>query len=136
MRRGENIFELNVNAHDIVERGVELEGSNLSGVSARCSWVEQSDWTASGRKSRSELIENNLSPNDEDFQRNSNQLKSPASFRNQETTQCGISFRLEDLHYSNASLPEATELGHLKRLEGVLLVFNLEAGSLLPLAIR
>lgn len=41
MRRGESIFELDMNAHEEVERGFELEGSNLSGVSARCSWMEQ-----------------------------------------------------------------------------------------------
>lgn len=41
MRRGESIFELDLNAHDEVDRGFELEGSNLSGVSARCSWAEQ-----------------------------------------------------------------------------------------------
>lgn len=41
MRRGESIFELDLNAHEEVERGFEVEGSNLSGVSARCSWSEQ-----------------------------------------------------------------------------------------------
>lgn len=41
MRRGESIFELDPNAHEEVERGFEVEGSNLSGVSARCSWAEQ-----------------------------------------------------------------------------------------------
>lgn len=41
MRRGESIFELDLNAHEEVEKGFELEGSNLSGVSARCSWAEQ-----------------------------------------------------------------------------------------------
>lgn len=32
---------MDLNAHDEVDRGFELEGSNLSGVSARCSWAEQ-----------------------------------------------------------------------------------------------
>lgn len=41
MRRGESIFELDLNAHEEVESGFEVEGSNLSGVSARCSWAEQ-----------------------------------------------------------------------------------------------
>lgn len=41
MRRGESMLELDLNAQDIVERGIETEGSNLSGVSARCSWVEK-----------------------------------------------------------------------------------------------
>lgn len=34
-------MELDLNAQEIVERGIETEGSNLSGVSARCSWVEK-----------------------------------------------------------------------------------------------
>lgn len=41
MRRGESIFECDPNAHEEVDRGFEAEGSNLSGVSARCSWAEQ-----------------------------------------------------------------------------------------------
>lgn len=35
------MLELDLNAQEIVERGIETEGSNLSGVSARCSWVEK-----------------------------------------------------------------------------------------------
>lgn len=35
------MLELDLNAQEIVERGIEMEGSNLSGVSARCSWVEK-----------------------------------------------------------------------------------------------
>lgn len=47
MRRGESMFELDLNAQEIVERGIESEGSNLSGVSARCSWVEK-DFSETG----------------------------------------------------------------------------------------
>uniref|UniRef100_A0A8C4X190 Suppressor of fused homolog n=1 Tax=Eptatretus burgeri TaxID=7764 RepID=A0A8C4X190_EPTBU len=38
MRRGESIFELDPQLQDRLERGVASEGSNLSGVSARCAW--------------------------------------------------------------------------------------------------
>lgn len=61
MRRGESMLELDINAQDIVERGIEAEGSNLSGVSARCSWVEkdfETDFNSNGHCSnlaRSEL---------------------------------------------------------------------------------
>lgn len=41
MRRGESIFELDPYAQEEVGRGFELDGSNLSGVSGRCSWSEQ-----------------------------------------------------------------------------------------------
>ncbi|KAG8282827.1 hypothetical protein J6590_028799 [Homalodisca vitripennis] len=40
MRRGENILELDPAAQEEVDRGIEEDGSNLSGVSARCSWSE------------------------------------------------------------------------------------------------
>lgn len=40
MQRSQSIFEINPKAHEIVERGFETDGSNLSGVSARCSWIE------------------------------------------------------------------------------------------------
>lgn len=32
--------DLDPASQDTVNRGIELEGSNLSGVSARCSWIE------------------------------------------------------------------------------------------------
>ncbi|XP_023012731.2 suppressor of fused [Leptinotarsa decemlineata] len=110
MRRGESIFELDLNAHDEVETGFEREGSNLSGVSARCSWVEQ-DPT---KVDISHLKDHGDDQNDE-FR-----LKSPV----QQALQGSRNFL------------ESAELMHLKKLEGVHLVFNLEAGSLLPLAIR
>lgn len=40
MRRGESMLELDLAAQEEVERGIETEGSNLSGVSARCSWAD------------------------------------------------------------------------------------------------
>lgn len=40
MRRGESMQELDPVSQELVNRGIEEEGSNLSGVSARCSWVE------------------------------------------------------------------------------------------------
>lgn len=40
MRRGESILELDPSAQEEIDRGVAEDGSNLSGVSARCSWTE------------------------------------------------------------------------------------------------
>ena len=45
MRRGETIFEVNPHLLEEVERGIASEGSNLSGVSARCTWDPVGDWT-------------------------------------------------------------------------------------------
>lgn len=95
MRRGESIFELDLSAHEEVERGFELEGSNLSGVSARCSWS----------------VENGKNKDDCDEEGESH-------------------------HQTLQGLQESTELMHIVKLDGVHLVFNLEAGSLLPLAIK
>ncbi|KAJ8980094.1 hypothetical protein NQ317_008555 [Molorchus minor] len=109
MRRGESIFELDLNAHEEVDRGFELEGSNLSGVSARCSWAEQDP-------SRIEI----------------SHLKDKTDEHNED-------MRLSQFQHSlqgNRGVLESAELLHVKKLEGVHLIFNLEAGSLLPLAIR
>lgn len=38
MRRGESIFDLDPSLSEEVENGIEKEGSNLSGVSAKISW--------------------------------------------------------------------------------------------------
>lgn len=40
MRRGESIYELEPSVAEEVENGIEKEGSNLSGVSARIAWAE------------------------------------------------------------------------------------------------
>ncbi|XP_057667746.1 suppressor of fused homolog [Diorhabda carinulata] len=103
MRRGESIFEIDLNAHEEVKRGFELDGSNLSGVSARCSWMEQDP-----SKLDIQLQDSHGELNDE--------LRLKSSLQ--------------------GHLGESAELIHIKKLEGVHLVFNLEAGSLLPLAIR
>ena len=40
MRRGESIYDLDPSSHEKVERGIEEDGSNLSGVTSRCWWEE------------------------------------------------------------------------------------------------
>ncbi|XP_008201227.1 suppressor of fused homolog [Tribolium castaneum] len=125
MRRGESIFELDLNAHEEVERGFELEGSNLSGVSARCSWVEQDP-------ARIDIMHLKEKSDCDNFQAQEDVtlLNSP-----QKPLQSG-NFEQNRSSSTNFKMDESTELLHIKKLEGVHLVFNLEAGSLLPLAIR
>lgn len=41
MRRGESLFELMPDSRAVVDEGVELEGSLLSGVSALCWWESE-----------------------------------------------------------------------------------------------
>ncbi|KAJ8934096.1 hypothetical protein NQ318_004977 [Aromia moschata] len=88
----------------------ELGGSSLSGVSARCSWAEQDASNVDIAHLKDKSDENN-----EDLK-----LKS----------------RVHQSLQGNQSALESAELVHVKKLEGVHLIFNLEAGSLLPLAIR
>lgn len=40
MRRGESLFEIGPSLQEKVEKGIETEGSNLSGVNSNCSWWE------------------------------------------------------------------------------------------------
>lgn len=132
MRRGESIFELEPNAHEEVERGFELEGSNLSGVSARCSWADQ-DFSNSCLMKEKRDDGNNISEEENEqmksafqksiYSNNNDRLASTSSYKNDDGKE-------------NSTMLESTELLHVKKLEGVHLVFNLEAGSLLPLAIR
>ncbi|CAH1175604.1 unnamed protein product [Phaedon cochleariae] len=109
MRRGESIFELDLNAQEQVETGFEMEGSNLSGVSARCSWAEQDP-------SKLDIMQLHEKSDDHD--------------------DLGMKSSMQHGSFASRSILESAELMHVKHLEGVHLIFNLEAGSLLPLAIR
>ncbi|KAK7076285.1 hypothetical protein SK128_007168, partial [Halocaridina rubra] len=40
MRRGESIYEIEPSVAEEIENGIENEGSNLSGVSAKITWEE------------------------------------------------------------------------------------------------
>ena len=42
LRRADSIYELDAAVAEEVENGIENEGSNLSGVSAKIAWVETS----------------------------------------------------------------------------------------------
>ncbi|XP_022908185.1 suppressor of fused homolog [Onthophagus taurus] len=114
MRRGESIFELDASAHEEVEQGFESQGSNLSGVSARCSWSDQ-DFTKSKK-----LFETDNEPaTDHHLQQKAN-------------------FLIRSSNFDNKTPPpnESTELQFVKKFDGIHLIFNLEAGNLLPFAIR
>lgn len=68
MRRGETIFEVNPLLMEEVERGIDTEGSNLSGVCARCSWDPVGDWTDETDTPRISQIGNSLILFVNDFQ--------------------------------------------------------------------
>ncbi|KAK9509233.1 hypothetical protein O3M35_006589 [Rhynocoris fuscipes] len=111
MRRGETLFQLDPNAIQLVETGIETDGSNLSGVTASCSWTENCEIKAYGGFDGSKEYE--------------------------DTVQCGSG--KENLTCDGQSFDgglESKELMPNKVLESLHLTFNLESGSLLPLALR
>lgn len=38
MRRNESIFDIDSSVHEEIAEGIRIEGSNLCGISAHCSW--------------------------------------------------------------------------------------------------
>lgn len=140
MRRGESMFEIDLNAHEEVERGFEAEGSNLSGVSARCSWVEQEISDRTKTKSPTYIPDGpHITPEESDQIRTTLQRglrntcgKNVVRYSKDDNVH---DYKLDDIR-DNASVLESTELMNVKKLDGLHLTFNLEAGSLLPLAIR
>ncbi|XP_059508945.1 suppressor of fused homolog isoform X1 [Stegostoma tigrinum] len=57
MRRGETIFETDPHLQERVDKGIETDGSNLSGVSAKCAWVDLSRPPEDEEDSRSIYLE-------------------------------------------------------------------------------
>lgn len=137
MRRGESIFEIDPNAHEEVERGFEVEGSNLSGVSARCSWTENEHSKINTQHLKDKIESEHMSRITE---KETEQIKCALqkglqSASSEQDRTNGNNFKMQEMR-DRTGIMESTELLLVKKLEGVHLVFNLEAGSLLPLAIR
>ncbi|KAK3611658.1 hypothetical protein CHS0354_012028 [Potamilus streckersoni] len=157
MRRGETIFEIDPSLQEKVDRGIEVEGSNLSGVNSRCSWEEP------GEGEHDNYYEDDKENRYHSERRSSGGLDRPdISFMESEeikaTLKRGLngksgsmyggrdSQELEFKHNRNHSRKQSfdstgssdapTELLRTRTLDFVHLKFNLEAGSLLPLALR
>ncbi|XP_066582355.1 suppressor of fused homolog [Prorops nasuta] len=112
MRRTHSMMEEDPSVAEKVECGIEREGSNLSGVSAKCWWVQiTNDSTEKYRENK-----NDSDDEDED--------KKPI-IKSERLSPC-----------EQEEAPSFPEENCVKTLSGLHLTFNLEAGSLLPLAIR
>ncbi|XP_066929454.1 suppressor of fused homolog [Clytia hemisphaerica] len=128
MTRQKSIFQMNPRLREMVEIGIADEGSNLSGVSAKCWW---------GECSKDRIHEalatahNNQYPERPTSSALSNRIRSSLqNYRNEAAVENERASRASN--YSSVS-----ELLKSRPItEGLQLRFNLEAAALLPLAIR
>ncbi|XP_053203998.1 suppressor of fused homolog [Panonychus citri] len=191
MRRGETIFEIDTEIQESVDKGIIDEGSNLSGVSAKCAWSDKpfsnSDDDSNDEDANSDsdsdygenhpiLERGNLShnhPNHLSNHLNHNTLNNNTNLNNNNSStnnnchtnnnvnSCGspiggmssptcnsrnsnMSITHDQQNQSNSRMsyasetgaPEPGELLQTKFIEKIYLRLNLEAGLLLPLALR
>jgi len=155
MRRGETIFEIDPEIQDAVDDGIAVEGSNLSGVSAKCSWNDKAlnkekrgngETNHSSNSSESESncdevspildkvnpINNSVSPTNQVSSQTVNSRNSSMSVSHDRTNQSDSRMS----YASETGAPESGELIQTKYIERVNIELNLEAGTLLPLALR
>uniref|UniRef100_A0A8C4W2X4 Suppressor of fused homolog n=1 Tax=Gopherus evgoodei TaxID=1825980 RepID=A0A8C4W2X4_9SAUR len=133
MRRGETIFEIDPHLQERVDKGIETDGSNLSGVSAKCAWDDLSRPPEDDEDSRSICIgtqPRRLSGKDteqirETLRRGQNGLnydRAPS--------------RKDSLESESSAAIIPHELIRTRQLESVHLKFNQESGALIPLCLR
>ncbi|GAB6023171.1 hypothetical protein CHUAL_007996 [Chamberlinius hualienensis] len=155
MRRGETIFELDPQVQESVDKGIEQDGSNLSGVSARCAWSEV-DLIALEKTEMYErrLSEREIKPHLQQISElESEEIKavlkkgllssrpSLPQLPNRHSTfytSKGAS-KKSSYETSNASSSDTgttLELLQTRTLEAVQITLNLEAGTLLPLVVK
>lgn len=162
MRRGETIFEIDPELREAVDDGIATQGSNLSGVSARCSFStskknDDHDIDEDNDDLKKEKTNDN---NDEQKTTTSNNKEedndaSTSAANNQndnnnlltEQQNCRTTSRHSSMsvsHDRNSRMSYASETGNnepfelmqTKYFDNIHLKFNYEAGVLLPLAIR
>uniref|UniRef100_A0A1B6C1J0 Suppressor of fused homolog n=1 Tax=Clastoptera arizonana TaxID=38151 RepID=A0A1B6C1J0_9HEMI len=144
MRRGESMLELDPLAQEVIDRGIETDGSNLSGVSARCSWSEINslisgdggclrEGPAMRQHADTDQIEAALKKGSLNTKPVLPPIKPNSDCHKLEAR--GNSFNENCFGFASDRL-EPTELLRTKRLDSLHLTFNLESGILLPLAIR
>uniref|UniRef100_A0A8B9EWR0 Suppressor of fused homolog n=1 Tax=Amazona collaria TaxID=241587 RepID=A0A8B9EWR0_9PSIT len=149
MRRGETIFEIDPHLQERVDKGIETDGSNLSGVSAKCAWDDLSRPPEDDEDSRSICIgtqPRRLSGKDTEQIRetlrrgleiNSKPVLPPINSQRQN----GLNHdrapsRKDSLESESSAAIIPHELIRTRQLESVHLKFNQESGALIPLCLR
>lgn len=156
MRRGETMFELDPSVQEAVDRGVEADGSNLSGVSARCTWQEKKQPDPVDDSEEADLERGFAQISVQESEQIKATLKKgllgtksvlppirPGSSSGRYFGMPATSDQIEgaasrkESYDSNMNGEIASpELLQTKFLESVHIQFNLEAGTILPLALR
>lgn len=149
MRRGETIFELDPELKEAVDDGIATQGSNLSGVSARCSYsrIEEERQTSDEEEERVEKNKSQLAeeksqlngPTGEcsrvDSRTSRHSSMSVSHDRHSRMSMSSINAAQEEMT-GNAPPAVPMELTETKFIDSLHLTFNYEAGNLLPLALR
>ncbi|XP_026792887.1 suppressor of fused homolog isoform X2 [Pangasianodon hypophthalmus] len=159
MRRGETIFDIDPHLQERVDKGIETDGSNLSGVSAKCAWDDLSRPPEDEDDSRSICIGSQprrLSEKDTEQIRealrkgleiNSKSVLPPINSQRHHQDRPVQSVghlqskqnsrsRKDSLESESSSAIVPHELVRTRQLESVHLKFNQESGTLLPLCLR
>uniref|UniRef100_G1PKV3 Suppressor of fused homolog n=1 Tax=Myotis lucifugus TaxID=59463 RepID=G1PKV3_MYOLU len=149
MRRGETIFEIDPHLQERVDKGIETDGSNLSGVSAKCAWDDLSRPPEDDEDSRSICIgtqPRRLSGKDTEQIRetlrrgleiNSKPVLPPINPQRQNgLTHDRAPSRKDSLESDSSTAIIPHELIRTRQLESVHLKFNQESGALIPLCLR
>ncbi|XP_017319773.2 suppressor of fused homolog isoform X3 [Ictalurus punctatus] len=147
MRRGETIFDIDPHLQqERLDKGIETDGSNLSGVSAKCAWDDLSRPPEDEDDSRSICVGSQprrLSEKDTEQIRealrkgleiNSKSVLPPIN--TQRPHQDRPLSRKDSLESESSSAIVPHELVRTRQLESVHLKFNQESGTLLPLCLR
>ncbi|XP_058154584.1 suppressor of fused homolog isoform X1 [Dasypus novemcinctus] len=149
MRRGETIFEIDPHLQERVDKGIETDGSNLSGVSAKCAWDDLSRPPEDDEDSRSICLgtqPRRLSGKDTEQIRetlrrgleiNSKPVLPPINSQRQNGfTHDRAPSRKDSLESDSSTAIIPHELIRTRQLESVHLKFNQESGALIPLCLR
>uniref|UniRef100_A0A8C1PBC6 Suppressor of fused homolog n=1 Tax=Cyprinus carpio TaxID=7962 RepID=A0A8C1PBC6_CYPCA len=147
MRRGETIFEIDPHLQqERVDKGIETDGSNLSGVSAKCAWDDLSRPPEDEDDSRSICIGSQprrLSDKDteqiREALRKGLEIKSKSvlpPISSQRHSHDRPQSRKDSLESESSAAIVPHELVRTRQLESVHLKFNQESGTLLPLCLR
>lgn len=147
MRRGETIFDIDPHLQqERVDQGIETEGSNLSGVSAKCVWDDLSRPPEDEEDSRSICIGSQPRRlSDKDTEQIRETLRKGLEFNtkaalppinNQRQSHERPQSRKDSLESESSAAIVPHELVRTRQLESVHLKFNQESGTLLPLCLR